>query len=368
MGHKETISIPKIILYIMSFLIIIGICMIYSASYPKALSMSSDPLLFVKKQLLATAIGFGLYFFILYLPTHYLKKLSWPLMVGSLVLLLLILVPGLYHKVGGAYRWIKVAGLSFQPSEVAKFSLIVFLSHQLSQPERSFYRSRLVTAISYILIASMLSMLLVQPDFGTMVLSVCVMIGMFYASGLSMRSIWFFIGSGAILGGCLIAFEPYRLRRVIGFLEPWEHVSTSGFQLIQSFLALKNGGLFGVGFGNSNQKLHFLPEAHTDFIFAVIGEELGVLGLVTITLMILNLILVGLFVSRRATDPFLQYAALGTSLMIGTQTFFNFGVTLGLLPTKGISLPFLSAGSSSLIVSMMLCAVMSKAASSTYKA
>jgi len=276
------------------------------------------------------------------------RKLVYLLLIGSLLSLILLLIPGVGNEVSGSSRWLKFAGFSLQPAEFAKLALVIYLAHSLSkkQQEIRFLPKVIVSGVFVLLIIA-------QPDFGTAMILAAIALTLLFAAGLKLRHLL----SGILLSlpaiYLMIVRVDYRKKRILAFLNPWKDPTNSGFQIIQSFLAFGSGGLWGMGLGRGRQKLFYLPDAHTDFIFSVIGEELGFLGVVAILTLFLILILRGIKISLSAPDPFGSYLALGITLMIGLQAMVNFGVSLGLLPTKGLTLPFISYGGSSLIVSLI---------------
>ena len=336
----------------------IGIVMVYSASFPVGTERMGDPYHFLKKQAFAATLGIGLMLLAARLNYRLWKVLAIPLLIGSIGLLFLVFVPGLRQQVGGAYRWLKISSFSFQPAELAKLALVIYLARSLTNKEG---RMESFTGgfLPHVIVMGILFLLVLkQPDFGTGVLFVAVVFLMLFVAGTRLR----------FLGGALLAALPvlvylavqrnYRWERIVAFWNPWKDPGGGGFQIIQSFLAFGAGKVFGVGLGDGKQKLFYLPEIHTDFIFSVIGEELGLIGVSVIIALFVILILRGFQSSYRAPDLFGTYLSLGITSLIAIQTLLNLGVVTGLLPTKGSTLPFISYGGTSLMINLMAVGIL----------
>ena len=340
----------------------IGLIAIYAASSLKGSQQFGDEFLFIRKQTLAAGLGFTLLAVIQALPIAAIGRLTLPLLALSTVLLGLIFVPGMYSKVGGASRWLNLPIVGGQPAEIAKLSLVLFLARNLSRPASDLARPAAGILPNLAVYGLLSALLLVQKDLGTPVLMFAVTLAMLYAAGLP--RIWFF-AVAALFGlviGVAVIFEPYRVARIMSFLNPWATIKSSGFQIIQSFVAFQNGGLFGSGLGESKQKLFFLPEAHTDFILAVIAEELGLMGVLLVLFAFGYLTYLGYKVTMLQGNPHHRFVAFGLTTLIGLQASLNMGVCMGLLPTKGMTLPFLSSGSSSLLVFLVVSAILARLA------
>jgi cell division protein FtsW len=266
--------------------------------------------------------------------------------------LILVYVPGIGYRVGGARRWIHLGSLTIQPSEIAKLSLIIYMAYYFSKKKetiRDFKKGVLpVLGITFALIA----LIYPQPDFGSAMFLSLLLITFLFIAGARFLHLGL-LGAAVLPFGIYAIFHAgYRYRRLIAFLDPWKSPKSTGFQIIQSFISFGSGGVFGRGLGNGQQKLFFLPAPHTDFIFSVIGEELGFIGVVIIIFLFMLLIVRGFRIAYLAQSQFASYLALGITLMIGLQTVINLGVVMGLLPTKGIPLPFISYGGSSLLMTL----------------
>jgi cell division protein FtsW len=286
-------------------------------------------------------------------PFSWIEKWGSHFLAFALFLLWLVFIPGMYRKVGGAARWLHIAGISFQPVEVAKLSLLLFLSKTLSIHTTI---DKPAPTLARILLPLLLVgfPLMAQPDFGNCAILIASTFLFIFVSGISKKLLLYATG-GVGLFACLAIFSSaYRTKRVLVFLNPWDHFQTGGFQIIQSYLGFQNGGLFGVGFGESRQKLFFLPEAHNDFILSVIGEESGFLGFSLVCLLFLYVIHCGFSIMRQQKLLFRKYLAFGITTTFAIQGVFNFFVVTGLLPTKGISLPLISSGVSSLLSSVIM--------------
>jgi cell division protein FtsW len=283
------------------------------------------------------------------IPLKYLKKISIPLLVLSLVCLLMVFT-NFGITAGGARRWIRVWPSAFQPSELVKLSMVVFLSWYMSQA--SYKKDKFLSfAVPTGIMGVFQIIFLKQPDFGAVMSLGLLTMSLLFLSGIRLRYI-FSLAVFAVPVIIKLISEPYRWRRVVAFFDPWKDAQGSGFQLIQSLIALGSGGLNGVGLGEGKQKLSFIPEVHTDFIFSLIGEELGFIGAAFVVFLFFIMFLKGIAIARRASDPFAYYLAFGISIMIAIQAIINFAVVTGMSPTKGLPLPFISYGGSSLLVNM----------------
>ncbi len=343
---------PIILLLVIS-LLGLGLMMVYSSSAILALEYYGDPYHYLKRQALWAGLGLLAVFTLMRVDYRIFSRLAYPILVLSLLLLVLVFVPGLGKEVGGARRWLRLGSFSFQPAEFAKFALVIFLaSFMAKKGERlrdftfGFLPCLLIASVFIILVA-------LQPDLGgALILGALVMV-LFFAGGVRISYLLSTLFLALpFLYGALFSVA-YRRRRILAFIDPWEHHSDSGYQVIQSLLALARGGLSGLGLGQGKMKLFYLPEPHTDFIFSVVGEELGFLG--TVALVVAFALLcwrLGL-VALRAKEPFGALLALGFATLFGLQFFVHSGVALGLLPTKGLPLPLISVGGSSLLASLL---------------
>ncbi|MCY4381365.1 MAG: putative lipid II flippase FtsW [Proteobacteria bacterium] len=327
----------------------ISLLFIYASSSTKGIHISGDPYLFLKKQLIIT---FFCWFFLLVAPViheSFWEKIPLWFYLVMLLVMMGILIPGLYVEVGGAKRWLKIGGLRWQPVEFAKLAMILMIAKNLARPGHRTKNFVLGILPNFGFFLAYGLLLMLQPDFGTTVTmgAVCVMI--LALAGTPKKIIFGLLATGTLAVSSLILTAPYRWERITAFLHPWEHVHHGGFQIIQSYLGFQNGSLLGQGLGESKQKLFFLPEAHTDFILAVIAEELGFIGIAFILFCYFTLIYCAFRITQKQTDSFWYYSCFGITMTISIQTIFNMGVVMGMLPTKGIPLPLISTGASSLL-------------------
>lgn len=338
-------------------LVTIGLTMVFSASGVLAKERFGDSTFFLKKELVAAAIGFVALLVGRAVPFHWYSKAVYPLMILSLLLMALVFVPSIGVKVGGASRWLRLGPLTFQPSELAKISLVFFMAHVLAKKREKIgliFHSLPPTVIAGLLIG----LVLMGKDLGGATVMGLTLFVMMFIGGVRPALLFSEMLLALPALYYLVAAVPYRRMRILAFLNPWEHERGAGFQIIQSYVAFHTGGFFGQGLGEGKQKLFYLPEAHTDFIFSVIGEELGLFG----TLSVLSLFLIWLYrvfrISWKQSDLFASYLSLGIGLMIGFQALFNMAVVMGLVPTKGLPLPFVSYGGSSLVISLFCVGVL----------
>lgn len=339
-------------------LISVGLIMIYSSSAFYAERNFGSPYYFIIRQLLALAVGALLLRIAIKLPYETYKRLTPVLMIVTLFFMLVVLIPGIGRQVGNARRWIRFFGIGFQPSEILKLTLIIWVAGFLNRKKEVLgYFSRGLLP-SFIVTGMFCFLLLLQPDFGTAVLICMTLLLMIFAAGVKTFHMVGSLAGLATIASFLIFSKAYRLKRVTGFLDPWADPLDSGFQLVQSFIAFGTGGIFGRNLGNSRQKLFFLPEGHTDFIFSILAEETGFIGVLLVTILILALMLKGFEISLNCHDDFGRNLAFGITSLIFLQSVFHIGVVIGLLPTKGIPLPFISYGGSSLVLCMFMVGIL----------
>ena len=334
-------------------LICIGIVMIYSASSIYAWERYKDSFFFLKRHLSFLFIGAFLTFLFMSVDYRKLKRSARPLLILSILLLVLVLIPGIGREVAGARRWFRFKFISFQPSELANIAIIIYIADFIFR-KGNYIRTFLHGFLPPMLILGLAALLiLMQPDLGTALALGIVVFIMLFMAGVRLSYLLSVILASLPLFYILIFSVPYRRMRIMAFLNPWLDPKGSGFQIIQSQIALGSGGIFGVGLGQSRQKLFYLPAAHTDFIFSIIGEELGLLGTIGIILLFMIFIKQGLKIIKNSQDTFGYFLALGLVLMISFKAVINIGVSCGLLPTKGLPLPFISYGGSSFIFDMI---------------
>jgi len=342
------------ILVNLSILIFLGIIMIYSSTSIFALEKYKDGMFFLKRHIIFLFLGFLLMLMAMSFDYRILKGKAKILILISFLLLILVLIPSIGRQLGGARRWFRFGVLSFQPSEFTYLALIVYVADFISRKKVLIRDSFLRGLIPVLLIlGAKVILILLQPDLGTAFALGLVIIIMLFIAGAPVKHLMFILMISLVFFYILISTSSYRRARIMAFINPWQDPKKIGFQIIQSNIALGSGGLFGKGLGHSHQKLFYLPAAHTDFIFSIIGEELGLLGTLSTCLLFFNLILQGFKVSRFAQDTFGTFLSLGITLVIGLKAIINMGVSSGILPTKGLPLPFISYGGSSLIFDLI---------------
>ncbi|KGY13674.1 cell division protein FtsW [Vibrio tubiashii] len=333
-------------------LMLTGLVMVTSASFPISSRLTDQPFHFMFRHAIFLVLALSTSAVILQIPTKRWAQYSTWLLFLSIFLLFVVLVAG--KSVNGASRWIPLGLFNLQPAEVAKLSLFIFMSGYLvrkNEEVRSSFFGGFIKPI--IVFGTLASLLLLQPDLGTVVVMLVTLFGMLFIAGAKLTQFLALMVVGLLSVATLIYIEPYRMRRVTSFLDPWEDPFGSGYQLTQSLMAFGRGEWFGQGLGNSIQKLEYLPEAHTDFVFAVLAEELGYVGVILVLMLIFSLVLKAVYIGRRAFDAnqlFGGYLAFGIGIWFAFQTLVNVGAAAGMVPTKGLTLPLISYGGSSLII------------------
>ncbi len=351
-------SSDKILLVLAICLSAFGLVMVYSASYIYSQEKFGDGLYYFNKHLVFLMVGATGMVVCRYLDFRIWRRFALPLFGLSIFLMVLTLVPGIAHRAGGASRWLNIFGFSLQPIEIAKVALIMLLAKRFSDPDQDF--SKWSTGFFHHLWAPALLVILcmLQPDFGSTALVIATCGLMFYMSGVRTK---FLIGAAsAVLPVLALAMilAPYRRARLLTFLDPWADPQGTGFQIIQSFIAFYRGGLFGVGLGNSKAKVFYLPEAHNDFILSVVGEELGFLGIFLLSMVFLVLIFRGIRTAAQATNSFGAILASGLTILLGFEVFWNAAIVLGLFPTKGMNMPFISSGGTSILCALAIIGIL----------
>ncbi len=327
----------------------LGLTMVFSSSAVLAQERFGDSLYFLKKMMLYAVLGFGLMYLVMHIPYYAWKKVVYPLLIVSLLIASLTLFSGWGVTVGGAKRWLALGPITFQPSEIAKIAIIIFMAYSLEKKSDKMDRFTIGILPNLIIPGLLILFVLMGKDLGTsFVLALLILILLFLGGARTKHLALLSLAALPILYR-LVTQEGYRMRRVLSFLNPWSDRYGAGFQVIQSFLAFNEGGVIGKGLGAGQQKLFYLPEAHTDFIFSVLGEELGLIGVVLTIGLFLFLLYRGLRIAAKSPDLFGRYTALGIVVLVGVQSILNMGVVMGLLPTKGLVLPFVSYGGSALL-------------------
>ncbi|PYM36275.1 MAG: putative lipid II flippase FtsW [Candidatus Rokuibacteriota bacterium] len=334
-------------------LVSIGVVMVYSASAILAADRFGDPHYFLKRQLFWALLGLGGLWAALAVDYRVLERVALPLLGVAALLLVLVLVPAFGQAINGTRRWLRLGGVSFQPVELAKLAFVIYLARFLSrrgEAVQGFWGGAVPPAVIGGVLAALV---LRQPDLGNSLTLLALAFTLLFLAGARPRHLLLLAAPALPLLAVAVYLAPYRWRRILAFLNPESDPRGSGFQIIQSFLAIGSGGLLGRGLGGSKQKLFYLPEPHTDFVFAVIAEELGLIGGVTVIALFMVLIWRGLRAGLRAPDRFGAYLALGLTTMLATEALVNLGVVTGSLPTKGLPLPFVSFGGSALFMTLL---------------
>jgi cell division protein FtsW len=346
------------LLLLVGGLLFLGLVMVYSASAMIAREGYGSSCHYLLRQSVFTALGAVVLAGLRRLDYRWWGRLSIVLTLGTAILLLLVYVPGIGVCAGGACRWLKTPLCTVQPAELAKLVTVIYLSSYLARHDDRVHDFRHGLLPPLVIIAGFVLLLLLEPDFGTAMIIVGLSLSMCWFAGAR----WFHLGALGLtvlpLTAVLVRTSAYRWQRITTFLDPWQDPTGSGFQLVQSLIAIGVGGLGGLGLGNGKQKLFFLPEPHTDFIVAVIGEEFGFIGICVLVLVAVGLLVTGMRIALASEDRFGMLLAAGITVMLVLQMMVNMGVCMGVLPTKGLTYPFLSYGGSSLIVSMAAVGVL----------
>ncbi len=333
-------------------LLLLGLLMVLNTTYFLGIEKKGDAFHFFKLHLAHIGAGFIILMLLSQFSLAGLRRIVMPLFIVSVVMLALLYVPGLGLMKGGARRWLKLGPVIAEPSELVKFALVFFLASFLSKRQERMREFTHGPLAAFLIVGPITLMILKQPDFGSTVMIALILFAMLWAAGAR----WDHLaaaGSGAI--GLLVfqaAAKSYRVKRLTTFLDPWSVARGAGFQLVQSFIALGEGGKWGVGLGAGRQKMFYLPEAHTDFVFAVVGEEFGLVGAAVVVALFLVILFRGMRIAHDEPDPFASLLAVGLTALLSIQALINMSVVIGLIPTKGLPLPFLSYGGTSIIIAM----------------
>jgi cell division protein FtsW len=346
------------VLIVALVLALLGLVMVFSASGVVAANRFHDSIFFLKRHMAWLVFGCLLMHAASRIDYGVWRTLSLPILALSALLLLIVLIPSIGMAAKGARRWLKLGPISIQPAEMVKLIVVVYLSAYLARKGeriRDFQRGFLPPLI---VVAGLSGLVLLQPDLGTVVVLGSVTLLLLFLGGARLAHLAGLVPLVAVAVALLIWKSPYRWQRLLTFLDPTKDPTGAGFQVNQSFLAFGSGGPVGVGLGEGKQKLFFLPEAHTDFVLALVGEELGLVGTVAIMVLFAVLVLKGFQIAGRARDPFGRHLASGIALLIGMQALINAGVATGLLPTKGLTLPLVSYGGSSLLMNLLAVGIL----------
>jgi len=356
---RSYVSAPpdNMLFSVVAILVGIGLVMIFSASSATAYSINHDAMYYLKRQVMWLIVALGAAYFAYRIDYHKLKKIAPAVLVLSILSLILVLVPHVGMLVNGARRWLGAGSLSVQPSEFAKLALVLYLAAMLSS--RGERITSLVRGLFPLCVpmAIMVMLILKEPDMGTASLLAMVAFAMFFAAGARWEHLTLILISTVPIVAISVLSSPYKRARILAFMDPWKDPQNTGFHIVQSLLALGSGGLFGVGLGASRAKFFYLPEQYTDFIFAVLGEELGLIGAVSVIILFLIFAYRATRIALGAPDRFGFFLALGCTALIVIQAFINIGVVTSSWPVTGVPLPFVSFGGSSLVVSLVAVAL-----------
>jgi len=349
---KEDKSPDVILLLVTLILVTVGTAMIYSSSSIIALERFKDGQFFLKKQILFVFMGLVLMVLMTKIPYALLKKVAYPGVILSLILLTLLLIPHVGLKRGGATRWLNLGFFSFQVTEMVKIAMVIFLAHLLARKAHQLKKFTRGVLVPLAVTGVVIFLILLEPDFGTAVIIAAIMILMMCLAGSRVKHLLILVAAFIPIGAGLIWHRGYRLARLTAFLDPWKDADNTGFQIIQSLLSFGSGGTFGVGIGDGMQKLFYLPEPHTDFILSIIAEESGFIGVTIVIVMFAVFVFRGFMISLKAPDLFGTLLAAGLTMVIALESFINIAGVMGIIPLKGLALPFLSYGGTSFVMSM----------------
>jgi len=358
-GERENKnSYDPVLLFLILALIGIGLVMLYSSSSIMAQERFGDSMYFVKRQMVFALLGLAVLIVTKNLPYVLYRRLVYVILAVALLSLIIVLLPQVGHRVGGARRWLRFGPISIQPAEFAKLALIIYISYSAAKKKERL-RELSVGYVPHLIVSAVfIGLVVMQPDLGTAITFAVLTFLLLFVAGVRLR---YLLATGLAVAPLLvlaIAQKGYRWERFLAFLNPWRDPSNTSFQLLHSLLALGSGGPLGVGLGSGQQKLFYLPEPHTDFILAVIGEETGIIGVSIVLLLYILLVYKGVKIALRAPERFGTFLALGLTLAVGLQAFINCAVVMGLLPTKGLPLPFISYGGSSLLTNLFAMGIL----------
>ncbi|MBK5935661.1 MAG: putative lipid II flippase FtsW [Halorhodospira halophila] len=343
-------SLDQRLVWVVAATALLGLVMVASASISMAEQATGDPFYFFKRQVFFALLGLGMVLALLQVPLATWERAGPGLLLVALGLLVLVLIPGVGREVNGAVRWIPLGVFNLQVAEVVKVLLALYLAGFLVRRQQQLRTSMAAFLVPVLVSAACAFLLLRQPDFGTALMLMALAVGLLYLAGAPLWRFVTLVGVLAAAAAALVVYSPYRWQRVTAFMDPWSDPFNTGFQLTQSLIAIGRGDWLGVGLGGSVQKLFYLPEAHTDFVFSVLAEELGWIGVVVVVLLFAYIVWRAMamgWLCHRHRLPFAGYLAWAVGLAIGLQAFINMGVATGLLPTKGLTLPLFSYGGSS---------------------
>jgi len=354
----NSFHIDYFLLFICSSLLLIGYVMVVSSSLHLGEKLLNNTMHYPVRQLLHIGVGLFVAVCIVNIPLVWWEKLGPWMFIAGLALLVIVLIPGVGVKVNGSVRWLSLGGLRIQVSEIVKFISVIYMAGYVTRHQDDVQHSTYGLVKPLMLFSIACFLLLLEPDFGSAVVILSIAMGIMYLSGARLWQFLILIAILSVLGMLLVYFSPYRWARVTGFINPWADAQNTGFQLVQALISFGRGEVFGVGLGSGIQKLFYLPEAHTDFLFSVLAEELGLVGVLVVislfTLLIWQTFAIAIK-AEEAGEMFAAFVAYGMGIWFGFQAFVNMGVNMGILPTKGLTLPLMSYGGGSMII---MCSAM----------
>jgi cell division protein FtsW len=359
--RHPSVSLNWQLVFTVLVLMSVGLIMISSASIDFAVENYNDPWFFVRRHVIYLLIGFGASLVILLIPTSFWQKYGWTLFFVAVFFLVIVLIPGVGRRVNGSQRWLSLGSVTFQVSEMVKFCGIVFFASYLSNSQYFLQTQWKELFKPLLMLVLLMWLLLLQPDFGGSVVLAVTVGGMLFLAGAKLWQCFLLLMSGLIILLGLVWFTPYRLQRLVTFLDPWQDQFDTGYQLTQSLIAFGRGEWFGLGLGNSIQKMLYLPESYTDFIFAIFAEEQGFVGVILLLLLFIYFVFQIVLIAKKAmirNNTFVALTAFGIAILFGFQIIINVGVASGFFPTKGLTLPFISYGGSSLIINCLLISLL----------
>jgi cell division protein FtsW len=346
------------LLFPVLLLVGMGIVMVYSASSALAVKKFGSGYFFLKKQAMFSLIGIVVLVTFSYIPFRLYRVFVYPALGAAVVMLVAVAFSGLGVTAGGSARWLQLGPVQFQPSELARLALVIYMAYSMSKKGdqlRDFYVGFLP---HFLILGIFTGLLLVQPDFGSIVIFAALTWIMLFVGGCRISHLLSIVLVLAPMAWLFMTHAEYRVKRLMSFMDPWQYPADEGYQIVHSLMAFGTGGITGAGIGKGYQKLFYLPEPHTDFIFSVVGEELGLIGVMIVILLYGIVLMRGIRIARHAQDRFGSLLAMGITVTLGLQVCINMGVALGMLPTKGLTLPFLSYGGTSLLINMAAVGIM----------
>jgi cell division protein FtsW len=355
---KDSAGYDRVLLFGVLLLLGIGVVFVYSASSMVAMNRFGSHTYFLNRQIVHVLLAVLAIICCRHIPYSAYKSMAYPILAVAFLLLVTLYFPGLGHTAGGAKRWLRFSGVSFQPSEFARLALIIYLAYSMSKKQDRIKEFSIGFLPHVMVFCCFTLLILLQPDFG--MVAIIALIGgiMLFVGGVRLSYLLGGLAAALPMAYYLLIHSGYRLKRLASFMDPWQHQSDAGYQVVHSLMAFGSGGVLGAGVGNGYQKLFYLPEPHTDFILSVVGEELGLVGISLVTVLYLLVLWRGIVIALKAEDRFAMFLATGLTAALGFQVTINAAVTLGLMPTKGLTLPFLSYGGTSMIVNAVAVGIL----------